>query len=50
MTGLSSDFVLPTIMGFIARGVVVNSLKEEIPEKERDASFLSSSAATRRCY
>jgi hypothetical protein len=30
---LSSDFVVPTLMGLIAGGVVINSVKEELPEK-----------------
>lgn len=35
----SSDFILPSIMGFIAGGVVVNSLKEELPEKGEGRVF-----------
>jgi hypothetical protein len=31
--GASSDRVLPTLMGLIAGGVVINSIKEELPEK-----------------
>jgi len=31
--GASSDLVLPTLMGLIAGGVVMNSIKEELPEK-----------------
>jgi len=30
---LSSDLVIPTLMGLIAGGVVINSVKEELPEK-----------------
>lgn len=30
---LSDDFVLPTLLGFIGGGVVINSLKEELPGK-----------------
>jgi hypothetical protein len=30
---LSSEFVLPTLLGLIAGGVVINSVKEELPEK-----------------
>jgi hypothetical protein len=30
---ISSDFVLPTLMGFIAGGVVLNSIKGELPEE-----------------
>jgi hypothetical protein len=33
IAGVSSDFVLPTLMGFLAGGVVVNSIKKELPEK-----------------
>lgn len=33
LTGLSSEFVLPTLLGFIGGGVVINSLKEELPGK-----------------
>jgi len=32
-SGLSSDLVLPTLMGFIAGGVVINSVKGELPEQ-----------------
>ena len=31
--GASSDLVVPTLMGLIAGGVVLNSVKEELPEK-----------------
>ena len=31
--GLSSEMVLPTLMGFIAGGVVLNSVKGELPEE-----------------
>ena len=31
--GLSSDLLLPTLMGFIAGGVVLNSIKGELPEE-----------------
>ena len=31
--GLSSDLILPTLMGFIAGGVVLNSVKGELPEE-----------------
>jgi hypothetical protein len=30
---VSSDLVVPTLMGLIAGGVVINSVKEELPEK-----------------
>ncbi len=30
---LSDDFILPTLLGFIGGGVVINSLKEELPGK-----------------
>ena len=30
---VSSDLILPTLMGLIAGGVVINSVKEELPEK-----------------
>ena len=33
IVGVSSDFVLPTVMGFLGGGVVVNSIKKELPEK-----------------
>jgi zinc transporter ZupT len=33
IAGITSDFVLPTLMGFLGGGVVVNSIKEELPEK-----------------
>jgi hypothetical protein len=33
IAGVSSDFVLPTVMGFLGGGVVVNSIKKELPEK-----------------
>ena len=31
--GLFSEFLVPTLMGFIGGGVVINSIKEELPEK-----------------
>jgi hypothetical protein len=33
IAGVTSDFVLPTLMGFLGGGVVVNSIKKELPEK-----------------
>ena len=33
VAGASSDLVVPTLMGFVAGGVVVNSIKKELPEK-----------------
>ena len=33
IAGVSSDYVLPTLMGFLGGGVVINSIKEELPEK-----------------
>ena len=31
--GFYSEFLVPTLMGFISGGVVINSIKEELPEK-----------------